>query len=150
MVYSGKPCVFLPFGTDCLILNSSFTSGKRFDFQLAQSWVGSGGSLDIPSPPSIKQIYEGVSKIFRTDAVKITNLTTKRVWKPHTSTQLRATWHTDSLDMAVLPSTGASCHHTCCINGGTSPEYFRYTLVNGPQPVTLLRIKKLIVKKNMG
>jgi hypothetical protein len=44
-------------------------------------------------------IYEGVSKIFRTDDVKIINLTTKCVWKLPTSTQLRATWHTDSLDM---------------------------------------------------
>jgi hypothetical protein len=47
--------------------------------------------------------YEGVSKIFRTDAVKIINLTTKRVWNLPTSTQLRATWHIDSLDMVDLP-----------------------------------------------
>jgi hypothetical protein len=30
------------------------------------------------------------------------------MWKLPTSAQLRATWHTDSLDMAVLPPTGAS------------------------------------------
>jgi hypothetical protein len=67
--------------------------------------------------------YEGVSKIFRPDAVKIINLTTKRVWKLPTSTQLRATWYTDSLDTVVLPSTGASRYQNCCIDGGTSPEY---------------------------
>jgi hypothetical protein len=53
----------------------------------------------------------------------------KCVWKLPTSTQLRATWHTDSLDMVVLPSTGASHYHNCCIDGGTSPEYFGYHLV---------------------
>jgi hypothetical protein len=74
-------------------------------------------------------MYKGVSKIFPTDAVKIINLTTKRVWKLRTSTQLRATWHTDSLDMVVLPSIGASRYHNCYIAGGTSPEYFGYTLV---------------------
>jgi hypothetical protein len=52
--------------------------------------------------------YDGVSKIFRTDALKFINLTTKRLWKLPTSTQLHTTWHTDSLDMVVLPSTGAS------------------------------------------
>jgi hypothetical protein len=31
--------------------------------------------------------------------------------------------------MVVLPSTGASRYHNCCIDGGTSPEYFGYTLV---------------------
>jgi hypothetical protein len=73
--------------------------------------------------------YEDVSKIFRTHAVKIINLTTKRVLKLTTSTQLCATWHTDSLDAVVLPSTGASRYHNCCIDGGTSPEYFGYSLV---------------------
>jgi hypothetical protein len=48
----------------------------------------------------------------------------KRVWKLSTSTQLRVTWHTDSLDMVVLPSSGASRYHNCCIYGGISPEYF--------------------------
>jgi hypothetical protein len=57
------------------------------------------------------------------------NLTTKRVWKLPTSTQLDATWHTDSLDMVVLPSTSSSRYHNCCIDGRTSPEYFGYTLV---------------------
>jgi hypothetical protein len=68
------------------------------------------------------KVYEGVSKIFRTDAV---NLTTKRVWKLPTSTQLRATRYTESLDMVVLPSTGASRYHNCCIAGGTSPDSYR-------------------------
>jgi hypothetical protein len=36
--------------------------------------------------------YEGVSKIFWTDAVKVINLTTKRVRKLPTSNQLHATW----------------------------------------------------------
>jgi hypothetical protein len=44
------------------------------------------------------------------------------------STHLRATCHTDSLDMIVLQSTGASRYHNCCIDGGTIPEYFGYTL----------------------
>jgi hypothetical protein len=45
---------------------------------------------------------EGVSKIFWTDALKVINLTTKRVWKLPTSTQLHATWHTDSLDSSLI------------------------------------------------
>jgi hypothetical protein len=63
--------------------------------------------------------YKGVSKIFRTDAVKIINLTTKRVWKLSNVHPASATWHTDSLYMVVLPSTGASRYHDCCIDGGT-------------------------------
>jgi hypothetical protein len=69
------------------------------------------------------------AKIFWTNAAKFVNFTTKRVWKLRASTQLRAAWHTDSLDMLVLPSTGASRYHNCCIDGGISPEYFRYNLV---------------------
>jgi hypothetical protein len=42
------------------------------------------------------------------------------MWNLPTSTQLRATWHTDSLDMVVLPSTGDSRYHNCCIDGGTT------------------------------
>jgi hypothetical protein len=53
----------------------------------------------------------------------------KRAWELPTFTQLRATWHTDSLDRVVLPSTGASRYHNCCIDGGTSPENFGYHLV---------------------
>jgi hypothetical protein len=52
--------------------------------------------------------YQGISKLFRTDAVKIIKIINKRVLKLPTSTQLRATWHTDSLDMVALQSTGAS------------------------------------------
>jgi hypothetical protein len=36
---------------------------------------------------------------------------------------------TDSPDMVVQPSTGASRYHNYCIDGGISPEYFLYTLV---------------------
>jgi hypothetical protein len=54
----------------------------------------------------------------------------KRVWKLPTSTQQRATWHTDSLDMVVLPYTGASRYHNCCVVVGTSPEYFGYTIMS--------------------
>jgi hypothetical protein len=32
--------------------------------------------------------------------------------------------------MVVIPSTGASRYHNCCIDGATGPEYFGYTLVN--------------------
>jgi hypothetical protein len=53
----------------------------------------------------------------------------KRVWNLPTSTQLRVTWHTDSLEMVVLLSTGASRYHNCCIDGSTSSEYFGCTLV---------------------
>jgi len=53
----------------------------------------------------------------------------KHVCKLPTSTQLHATWHTDSLDMVVLPSAGASCYHNCCIDGGTSLENFGYHLI---------------------
>jgi hypothetical protein len=31
--------------------------------------------------------------------------------------------------MEVLPSTGASRYHNCCMDGGTSQEYFGYILV---------------------
>jgi hypothetical protein len=62
------------------------------------------GSLDI----------QGCIKIFWNDTVKIINLTTKCMWKLPTSTQLRVTWHTDSLDMVVLQSTGASRYHNRC------------------------------------
>jgi hypothetical protein len=68
-------------------------------------------------------------KIFRTDGVKFINLTTKRMLKLLTSTQLRATWHTDSLELVVLPSTGASRFHNRCLDGGTSLEYFGCPLV---------------------
>jgi hypothetical protein len=33
--------------------------------------------------------------------------------------------------MAVLPSTGASRYHNCCVDGGTSPENFGSTHVFG-------------------
>jgi hypothetical protein len=74
-------------------------------------------------------LYDGISKIFQTDAVKIIKIINKRVWKLPTSTLLHATWYTDSQDMVVLPSTGASCYHNCCIDGSTNPECFGYHLV---------------------
>jgi hypothetical protein len=52
--------------------------------------------------------YEGVSKIFRTDAVQIIKVINKLLLKLPTSTQLRGACHAESLDMVVLPSTGAS------------------------------------------
>ena len=50
------------------------------------------------------------------------------------STQLHATWHTDSLDMVVLPSTSAS-RYNYCVDGGTSPENFGYHLVHMGHPL---------------
>jgi hypothetical protein len=35
-----------------------------------------------------------------------------------------------TLSMVALPSTGASRYQNCCIDGGTSSEYFGYTLVH--------------------
>jgi hypothetical protein len=61
-------------------------------------------------------LYEGVTINSRTEAITKYTTPNKRVWKLPTSTQLLATWHTDSLDMVVLPSTGASCYHNCCID----------------------------------
>jgi hypothetical protein len=87
-------------------------------------------SLIISFQYNIESVYFFYSNlVFRTDAVKIMHLTTKRVWKLPTFTQLRATWHTEPLDNVVLPSTGASRYHNCCIDGGNSPDYFEYTLV---------------------
>jgi hypothetical protein len=67
-------------------------------------------------------IYEVVSNILQTDAVNFINLTTKRVRKLPTSTQLRVTWHTDSLDTVVLSPNGVSRYHNYCIDGCTSPQ----------------------------
>jgi hypothetical protein len=78
-----------------------------------------GGQISEQIRNEERDDHEGVSKIFWIDAVKIINLTTKHMWKPPTSIQLRPTWHTDSIDMVVLPSTGASCYHNCCIDGST-------------------------------
>jgi hypothetical protein len=67
------------------------------------------------------------------------------VWKLPTSTQLRATWHTDPLDMVVLPSTGTSRYHYCCTDGGTSPEYFECTLVFGNERLFYLCEKLALI-----
>jgi hypothetical protein len=85
--------------------------------------------------------YEGVSEIFRTEAVKVINPTTKRVLKLSTSSQLRANWHTDSLYILALPFTGASRHHSYWIDGGTSPEYFGFTLVCSHTPTFTFRLE---------
>jgi hypothetical protein len=118
-----------------------FTPGKETWYplrrRLGEPRGRSGRVRKISPPPGfdpqtvqpVASCSEGVSKIFRTDTVKVINLTTKHMWKLPTSTQLRATWHADSLDMVVLPSTCTSRCHNCCIDGGTSPEYFGYTLV---------------------
>jgi hypothetical protein len=63
----------------------------------------------------------------------------KRVWKLPTSTQLRATWHNNSLYMVVISCIGASRYQNCYIDGCTSPEYFRYQNV---KRVLLFHIKK--------
>jgi hypothetical protein len=73
-------------------------------------------------------LYDVISKIFLTDTIK--SHKNKNTWKLPTSTQQRATWHSDSLDTVVLPSASVSYYHTCCINGSTSPEYYGYTLVH--------------------
>jgi hypothetical protein len=86
----------------------------------------------------LTECYPGLSKIFRTDAVRIINLTTKRVWKLPTSTQLIKTWHTDSLDTVVIPFTGASRYHIFCSDGGTSPQYFGLTLVKPAWSILLV------------
>jgi hypothetical protein len=36
--------------------------------------------------------------------------------------------------MVVLLSTGAPRYHNCCIDGGTSPEYFGYLRVQCSHP----------------
>jgi hypothetical protein len=33
--------------------------------------------------------------------------------------------------MTVLPHTGASRYHNCCMEGGTSPKYFGFTIESG-------------------
>jgi hypothetical protein len=73
-------------------------------------------------------LTEGVSRNSRAEAITKYATPNKRVRKLPTS-QLCATWHTDSPDMVVLPSAGASRYHNCCIDGGTSPEYFGFILV---------------------
>jgi hypothetical protein len=106
--------------------STTVTNSYLVQWLLDECWLHISPCWRSQNP---QHIYEGGSKIFRTDAVKIINLTTKRVWKLPTSTQLRATWH-NSLDMVVLPYTGASRYHNYCIDGGTSPEYFGYTFVS--------------------
>jgi hypothetical protein len=44
---------------------------------------------------------------------QITDTPNKCMWKLPTSTQICSTWHTETLDMVVLPSTGASHYHNC-------------------------------------
>jgi hypothetical protein len=85
----------------------------------------------VPQPlrHRVPRIYDGISWNSRSEVIAKYTIPNKRLRKLSTSTQLRETWHTDSLDMAVLPSTGASRYHNCCIDSGTSPESFGCTLV---------------------
>jgi hypothetical protein len=72
------------------------------------------------------KVYTGNTTVYpKYSAVQIIKIN-KRVWKLPTSTQLRACWHIGSLDIVFLLSTGASRYHNCCMDGGTSPEYFGY------------------------
>jgi hypothetical protein len=66
---------------------------------------------------------------FRIDAAQIVKTVNKRVCNLATSTQVRATCHTDTLEMAFIPPTGVSRYHNSCIDGGASWEYFGYLLV---------------------
>jgi hypothetical protein len=74
-------------------------------------------------------LHEGVSRNSRTQGIAKHTTPNIRVSTLLTSTQLRATWYTDSLDMVVLPSTGTLRYNNCCTDGGPSPEYFVNTLV---------------------
>jgi hypothetical protein len=70
-------------------------------------------------------MYDVLSKIFLTDAVKIikTINACENCPRPPSYVQLS----TDLLDMmVVLPYNGASYYHNYCIDGGASPEYFGY------------------------
>jgi hypothetical protein len=104
-------------------MNKSVTY-LQHSLSVIRIYCGPGSSTRTNVP-----VYESISKIFRTDAVKIIKIINKRMWKLPMSTQPRASWHTDSLDMVVLPSTGASRYHNYCIDGGNSPGYFGYPLV---------------------
>jgi hypothetical protein len=42
--------------------------------------------------------------------------------------------------MVVPPYTGASRYHKCCIDGGTSPEDFGFTVVLCELPVLVLKL----------
>jgi hypothetical protein len=48
--------------------------------------------------------------------------------------------------MVVLPSTGDSRYHNCWIDGGTSPEYFGYTLLYWG--ASILRLWELEINNN--
>jgi hypothetical protein len=39
--------------------------------------------------------------------------------------------------MVVLPFTGASCYHNCCIDGGTNLEYFGCALIDTPSHLVI-------------
>ena len=72
----------------------------------------------------------------------------KCVWKLPMTTQLRATWHTDSLDMVVLPSTVVSRYHNCSIDGSTSPENCGYHLVGSRVELTISSQKQWQIAEN--
>jgi len=93
-------------------------SFRGSSLHFSQDWHNIWCTLDVPFS---NQSWKSPQVTYTTP--------NKRVWKLSTSTQLRATWHTDSLDMVVLPSTGTSRYHHCCIEGGTSPDNFGLHLV---------------------
>jgi hypothetical protein len=70
----------------------------------------------------VKSIRESRFYVIQGDFQNIPDLRTAHV---HPATCNLA----HSLDMAVLPYTGALCYHNCCIDGGTSAEYFGYLLL---------------------
>jgi hypothetical protein len=84
------------------------------------------------------KVYEDESRNFRTEAIAKYRTPNKRVWKLPTSTQLHAAWHTNTLEMVVLPSIGASRYHNCCIDWDTGPEYLGFPLVDRSKVYTRL------------
>ena len=114
---SGSPCVFV-------IVNWCVTgleTGMPFKHLRTTQALVSQGLLNH---------FEVLRSTFPKNGTRFDAHSLKSMWKPPTSIHLRATWHTDSLDMVGLLSTGASHYHNCCKDGGTSPENFGYYLVH--------------------
>jgi hypothetical protein len=123
----------------CVIILNSVELWRRYII-LRTAWL-----LEFDQRQTLQR-YDGIFKIFRTDAVQIIKIINKRLWELPTSTQQRATCHTDSLYMVVLPSTGASRYHNCCIDGGTSQAYIVYPLV---QKINLFYDSNFLLYKNI-
>jgi hypothetical protein len=92
--------------------------------------VGGGWQPFCVSPETASMRWCTLAVPFSDSSWKSTHITYTPNKLP-TSTKLRTTWHTDLLDMVILPPTGASRYHNCCTDGGTSSEYFGYHLVRG-------------------